>query len=159
MAKTPQEKDEKEKNIKKINAAWETLDYYELILIWMEIDPKNELDIELSEKNCKEIIQNLNDKIKDLEYEKYIITNENPNTAFYYQNFYAKRSKIIYKKIDKFVEQLEESIYDTNLRIDDIKTLASLKRILTIIYDQNQERFDLFDLFDEEIMEGIFRKM
>jgi hypothetical protein len=162
LAKTLQEKKEKEINIKKINAAWETLDYYQLILIWMEIDPENEIDVELSEKNCKEIIQHLNEKIGEQDEEKYFIKNENPETAFYYQRFYAKQSKTIQKKIEKFTDLLDQSISDTKLKIDDIKTVAGLKRILEIIYEKEQKQedeFDFFDLIDEEMIEKLMAKM
>lgn len=158
LAKTEKERVEKEVLFKRINEAWAAADYYELIIIWMDADPDNQLNIELSEKNCKDILSQLDLLINKAEAEKYNIKVFNPQTSYYFKNFYAKREKTILKKIDDFLSTIKKEIEITNYKIIDVKTLAGLKRALAMVYDQYDEEEDLFYI-DEEMMKELFNKM
>lgn len=161
LAKNDKERENKEQQIKKINLAWEKLDYYELIIIWMEIDPENSLDIELTEVNCKKIIKDLNEKIRKEEYENLRIKNEDP-TTFYYKNFFAKQQKTVHSKIDKFIKSVQIDLDHTLMKIEDVRTITGLKSVLGAMYDVmtlHENVDDDLDLINEEMLKELLSKL
>lgn len=63
LAKTEFERAEKEKVMQELTSHWNERNYYELLMIWMEHDVENTCNLEINEKNHKNIVNQLNDKM------------------------------------------------------------------------------------------------
>jgi len=150
LCKNEAERLEKESQMKALTLAWEDRNYYEILMLWLVIDPNNTTNLELNEKNHKKIIAQLNEKINDLEGEQYRIKNYFKDTAFYYQNFNAPSDKTVDKKIEKYKNALqttaERTIELTNL----FQTTSQLKKHLRYTYDRRAEEEEMFGGFFEK---------
>ncbi len=150
LCKNETERLEKESQMKALTLAWEDRNYYEILMLWLVIDPNNTTNLELNEKNHKKIIAQLNEKINDLEGEQYRIKNYFKDTAFYYQNFNAPSDKTVDKKIEKYKNALqttaERTIELTNL----FQTTSQLKKHLRYTYDRRAEEEEMFGGFFEK---------
>ncbi|NJM79761.1 MAG: hypothetical protein HC854_09300 [Flavobacterium sp.] len=62
LSKNEEEKTHNEELTKKLTVVWTNRDYYELLTLWLEIDPTNSLNLEINKENQKNIIKNLTDK-------------------------------------------------------------------------------------------------
>ncbi len=144
----PKEKEQREALMKKISQAWEHRNYYELLLLQKEIDVDSE-DIHIKTSQIKPLIKELNKLINDLESEKYQIKNFDQNTAFYYQNFNARSSKGILKKVLEHQLRIMGQIDDTQEEISYLKTQKSTKELLTEVREANDFLDDPFGFFDD----------
>jgi hypothetical protein len=138
LYKSENEKAEKEQQMQRLTKAWDERDYYELLMLWLEIDPSNSIELEITEKNQKNIIAQLNEKINEIEAETYQVKFLFDDTAFYYQ-FHAPTEKGIINKIDKYKKALDTNIEMTLLRHNDVEVTKTFKIILEEIYQSNQE--------------------
>ena len=142
LYKSESEKTAKEAQMQRLTKAWNERDYYELLMLWLEIDPSNTIELEITEKNQKNIIAQLNKKITEIEAETYRVKFHFDDTAFYYQ-FNAPSEKGINTKIEKYKKTLENDNEMTALRHIDIEKTKTFKIILSEIYESNQN--DGFD--------------
>ena len=137
LYKTENEKTIKEEQMQRLTKAWDERDYYELLMLWLEIDPENTIKLEITESNQKNIITQLNQKIAEIEAESYRIKFHFEDTAFYYQ-FNAPSEKGINNKIEKYKNVLNKDVEMTSLRHIDVEKTKTFKIILNEIYQSNQ---------------------
>jgi hypothetical protein len=148
LCKSADEKEIKEQQMKLLTAAWENRDYYEILMLWIAIDPENTIGLEINEKNQKNIIAQLNTKISELEHKDYILKRKDPETAFYYQNFNAPSEKATQTKINKYIQSLEITASETNEIATLFQKTANLKSHIKEIYErQMEEEYDDFESF------------
>lgn len=151
LSKDEIDKQTREDVMKKLTSAWENRDYYEVIMLWIQIDPENKCELELNEANQKNIIKQLNAKISDLEYQEFCIKNQFQDTAFYYGNFNAPSEKGIDNKIKKYKESLEITTINTSFLIQDYEKTSNLKNELKKIKkEQEAEEFE----YNQYMMKG-----
>jgi hypothetical protein len=112
--------------------------YYEILTLWLEIDPENTIELEITERNQKSILKQLNEKINTLEAETYRIKFHYEDTAFYYQNFNAPSDKGTLSKINKYIKTLEITAEKTTFILENIQNTSKLKAFLEEIYDSQQ---------------------
>jgi hypothetical protein len=151
LYKTQEEKEVKEIQMQKLTKAWDERDYYEIIMLWMEIDPENTIELEITEKNQKNIIAQLNGKIEDLEDDIYDVKYNYEDTSFYYQNFNAPSQNGIETKLKKYIKNLVTTSENTELIYNDIQKTVRLKAYLAEIYENQEE--DMFGDFFNQFME------
>ncbi|TRX38862.1 hypothetical protein FNW52_02120 [Flavobacterium sp. ZT3R18] len=144
LYKSESEKAVKEEQMQRLTKAWDERDYYELLMLWLEIDPENTIELEITEKNQKNIIAQLNKKITEIEAETYRVKFHFGDTAFYYQ-FNAPSEKGINTKIEKYKKTLDKNSEMTALKHIDVEKTKTFKIILNEIYESNQQ--DDFDDF------------
>jgi hypothetical protein len=151
LSKDEIEKETKEHLMKQLTTAWENRDYYEIIMLWIQIDPENTCELEINETNQKNIIKQLNAKISDLEYQEFCIKNQFQDTAFYYGNFNAPSEKGIDNKIKKYKESLEITASKTSFLIKEYEITSNLKKELKKLKEEQEaEEFE----FNECMMKG-----
>jgi uncharacterized coiled-coil protein SlyX len=149
LYKTDHEKKVKEEQMQRLTKSWEERNYYDLLMIWLEIDPENTIELEITETNQKNIIKQLNEKITTLEAEMYRVKFHYKDTSFYYQNFNAPNPKTIVKKIDDYIKTLVENSNDTTRHFNLFEKTANLKKHLTQVYNQQlKEEEDEIDFSD-----------
>lgn len=150
LFKSEEEKIEKEKLIKRVTLAWENRDYLELLTLKEIIDFDNSIDIAFSATNLKSIVRQLNEKISELEAEKYMISSHLGPNYFYFKNFNAKSEKGIIKKIETYKKDLTDSIAQVEQMLKvDFKNKSSTKKFLTRLYDSREDPFDMDGFFDD----------
>jgi hypothetical protein len=132
LAKTEEEKAIKEEQIKQINSAWQALDYYQLIDIWMAIDPNNSLEVDFTEEHCLQIMQMLDEKIDEAKMDRKAIE-QSSDYQFYYDCFYAKKKQDVLHRMARFCEMLAKETQQSRERNNKSKTLAKLKDLLAEI--------------------------
>jgi hypothetical protein len=149
LYKNESEKEVKETQMKSLTLAWETRDYYQILMLWLQIDPENTVELELNVQNHKKIIAQLNEKIKNLEFEQYQIKNYYKDSAFYYQSFYANTEKSIDNKIKQFKESLEITTERTIANTILFQKTTELKKQLKEVYDRREIENQMFgNVFD-----------
>jgi hypothetical protein len=144
LYKSENEKSVKEEQMQRLTKAWNERDYYELLILWLELDPENSIELEITEKNQKNIIAQLNEKINEIEAETYRVKFHFDDTAFYYQ-FNAPTEKGMNTKIAKYKKALDKNSEMTALRHIDVEKTKTFKIILEEIYQSNHN--DGFDDF------------
>jgi hypothetical protein len=137
LHKSEKYKTEKEEQMQRLTKAWDERDYYELLMLWLEIDPENTIELEITEKNQKNIITQLNQKINEIEAETNRIKFHFDDTAFYYQ-FHAPTEKGINTKIEKYIKVLDRNLEMTKLRHLDVEKTKTFKVILNEIYESHE---------------------
>jgi uncharacterized coiled-coil protein SlyX len=144
LYKSESEKVVKEEQMQRLTKAWDERDYYELLMLWLEIDPENTIELEITENNQKNIIAQLNQKIVEIEAETYRMKFHFDDTAFYYQ-FNAPSKKGINTKIEKYKKTLDKNSEMTALKHIDVEKTKTFKIILNDIYDsQLAQDYDFF---------------
>ena len=141
LYKNEAEKEAQELLMKRLTNAWENRQYHEILLIWIEIDPENTIGLELTEKNQKNIIKQLNEKITGLEAEIYATKFFYDETAFYYENFHAPSEKGIERNIERYIFELKKQQAELNEKIKRISNTAELKKYLNFRLRAFQEEF------------------
>ncbi len=139
------DKEQREEWMKKLSLAWEGRNYYQLLLLQKEIDSDASFEVSLDKNQLKSLINQLNKEIRNLETDKYILKNQNPDTSFYYQNFYARSTKGILKKINTFNELIKTQCQDTNDEYNLLKTQKSTKDFLSDLRGSINTYDDLFN--------------
>lgn len=139
------DKEQREEWMKKLSLAWEERNYYQLLLLQKEIDSDTSLEVSLDKNQLKSLLNQLNKEIKSLEVDKYVLQKQNPDTSFYYQNFYARTTKGILKKIDTFNQLLKSKCQDAKDEFDLLKTQKSTKELLQYIRNTDNRFDDFFD--------------
>ena len=138
----PKEKQRCDIWMKKLSQAWNDRNYYQLLLLQKEIDSDGTIDdtmeVLLDKKQLKPLINQLNEEIKTLEVDKYILKKEDPNTSYYYANFYAKSKKGIINKINNFKKELLSLKAEDDHTFELLKTQKSTKIMLDEIKEQSQ---------------------
>lgn len=150
LCKSDEDKLAKESLMKNLTTAWENRDYYEILSLWIMIDPENTVGLTLNEKNQKNIIKQLNEKINLLEVENWKIKNNYEDTSFYYQNFYAIKEQTILNKIKKFNIELEEKTEITQQLLKKYKLKNGFTKAIKAKLKEKKRQMQLYDLdFDE----------
>jgi hypothetical protein len=147
LVKTEDEKQQKEILIKRLTQAWEKRDYLELLLLKETIDVENSIPVAFSGKNIKNITAQLNNKIKELETEKYMISSHLGPNHFFFKNFKGNSENAILKKIDIYIIELAQNSKETEHVINEkLKNKTSTKRYLQEVYEEDESNdFDIFD--------------
>lgn len=139
LACSDEDKQEREYLMKRLTIAWENRDYYEILILHKIIDKENSIEIILSDENADNIIFQLEEKIKELRYERYMTTSRDGDNAVYVR-FHSKYEVIIKEKIEDYVEYLKESAERTQRYMEtDFKSKASTKRYLQKLYEEIAE--------------------
>ncbi len=136
-----EEKEKCEIWMKRLSQAWNDRKYYELLLIQKEIDSDDTSEVILNEKQLRPLIEQLNKEIERLDFEKYVLKHEDPDTSYYYKNFYAKSKKGILKKIDNFKKNLVLLKNEDDDTLEFLKTQKSTKIMLNEIREQDKKAF------------------
>ncbi len=148
-----QEKKQREEWMKKLSQAWEERNYYQLLVLQKMIDTDDSMEVSLHKKQIQPLLDQLNQEIETLEIRKSVLQTEDPETAFYYEYFYAKSEKGILKKIKEFKLHLQLLLEDTEEDMIRLKTQKSTKELLIDIRDSEVDDFDDFDAFFDFIDE------
>ena len=138
LYKTEDEKALKEEQMQRLTKSWEERNYYDLLMMWLEVDPENTIELEITENNQKNIIKQLNEKITGLEAEMYRVKFHYKNTSFYYQNFNGPSPKNVTKKINEYIQKLAETANATTSNFNLFEKTVNLKKYLAKVYDENQ---------------------
>ncbi len=147
LYKTESEKAVKEEQMQRLTKAWDERNYYELLMLWLELDPENTIELEITENNQKNIIAQLNQKINKIEAESYRVKFHFEDTAFYYQ-FNAPSEKGINTKIEKYINALDKNSKMTTSKHIDVEKTKTFKIILNEIYESHQQD-DFEDFFED----------
>lgn len=143
------EKERRDIWMKKLSQAWNDRNYYQLLELQREIDFDDNVDdtleVHLDKKQLKPLINQLNDEIKTLELDKYILKEEDPDTSYYFTNFYAKSKKGILNKISDFKKELLSLKAEDDYTFELLKTQKSTKMMLAEIKEQSEN--SIFDLW------------
>jgi hypothetical protein len=140
------EKTLKEEVMQRLTTAWDERNYYDLLMLWLEIDPENSIELEITESNQKNIIAQLNETIGKIENEIYQIKFYFHETSFYYQ-FNAPSEKAIHTKIGKYIKTLDKDLKETALKTQDIENVKNFKKTLNKIYKSEQEEEQYMNAF------------
>ncbi len=138
LYKLQEEKVVKEEQMQRLTFAWDERDYYELLMLWLEIDPENTIELDITQTNQKNIIAQLNKKINEIEGETYMVKFRFEDTAFYYQ-FNAPSEKGMHTNIAKYIKTLDKNAEMTAKKHSDVEKTKTFKIILKEIYESNQE--------------------
>ena len=138
LYKTEDEKALKEEQMQRLTKSWEERNYYDLLMMWLEVDPENTIELEITENNQKNIIKQLNEKITGLEAEMYRVKFHYKNTSFYYQNFNGPSPKNVTKKINEYIQKLAETANATTSNFNLFEKTVNLKKHLAKVYEENQ---------------------
>ncbi len=152
LSKNESEVHVKENQMKRLVTAWDERNYYELLTLWIEIDPKNTIGLEKDDVNIKSIVAQLNAKIRHLENEKHIIKNVDEESSFYYQNFYTSSEQKILDSIDKYILEIDGTIIETQELDELLKDTKAFKNYLK----EKQEAESLDFLFDEDLFDVLW---
>ena len=145
LYKNEEEKIIKEVQMQRLTNSWNERNYYDLLMVWLDVDPENSIELEITETNQKNIIKQLNEQINKIEADTYNIKFQFPDTSFYYQNFYAANPKTVSKKINEYIKSLVLNIEETNGNFNFFQKTVNLKRHLEKIYHNNENNdFDDF---------------
>jgi hypothetical protein len=147
LYKTEGEKATKEVQMQRLTKAWNERNYYDLLMVWLEVDPENTIELEITESNQKNIIKQLNEQINKIEADIYNVKFQYPDTSFYYQNFNAANPKTVTKKINEYVKTLVLNIEETNFNYKLFQKTVNLKRHLEKVYD-SRDANDFDDFFN-----------
>ncbi len=139
LAKDEAERLAKEELMKKLTNAWEKRDYYQLLMSWIEIDPKNTINLEITENNQKSITKQLNDKIRILNEEKYYIKSEESPYGMIYANFYHKDVNKVDSKVENFMKVKKNDFEETKSNLDDFKQTKNLKSFISARVKENND--------------------
>ncbi|MBP6385259.1 MAG: hypothetical protein KA313_05255 [Pseudarcicella sp.] len=143
LAKDESERLIKEELMKKLTNAWEKRDYYQLLMSWIEIDPQNTINLEITEQNQKSITKQLNNKIRILTDEKNFIKSEDSPYGMIYLNFYHKDIKKVKLNIEDFMEMKMDDLEETKIYLDNFKQTKNLKSFISARVKENNDD-DLF---------------
>lgn len=144
-----EEKEQREDLMKKLSLVWEKRDYYQLLILKKEIDKDDSIEVELDEAQVTSLVSQLETEIKGLQHQKYVMKEKDPETAFYYNVFYAKSEKGVLKKINDFKVQLGHYMEETEEEFLLLKTQKSTKSFLESIYNDREHMFSgFFNDFD-----------
>ena len=142
LCKSIEEKIIKEQNMQRLTTAWESRNYYDLLMIWLEIDPDNIIELDITDDNQKTIIKQLNTKILTLENTMHHIKFRDDETAFYYQNFHAPKATTVQKRILQYIKFRKFETIETAEEIELFKKTENLKKHLAAMYDsQTNDNF------------------
>ncbi len=141
-----EEKEKREVWMKRLSAAWEERNYYELLVLQAEIIDDPDSKISISDTQVQPLIKELNKKISELESKKYELKCFDSETAFYFENFNARSEKGILKKILKHKEHIQKETEDIRDEINRMKTQKATKELLTEI-NESIGQFNPFDIF------------
>ncbi|MGB0981707.1 MAG: hypothetical protein ACPGUH_06360 [Winogradskyella sp.] len=131
-----EEKEIREQWMKELSSAWNERNYYKLLLLQNKIDTDASAETYIDKNQEKSLIKQLNEEIKNLESEKYILKSEMGENAFYFKNFYSRSQKNIEKKIHEYCAKMNDTNNQLNELINvQLKTKASTKRYLEAVYD------------------------
>lgn len=131
----PNEKQLREDLMKRLSEAWSTRNYVQLLSIQQELGGVTDDVFEIQKSQYKSIIKQLDEELKELEEKKYVLTQHDYDTAFFYQNFHSRSEKALQKKIASFKENLEEDIAKCEFDIFRLKTQKTTKQFLNEMYD------------------------
>lgn len=143
------EKEIREEWMKRLSLAWKERSYYELLLLEKEINKGDETNININESQAAPLIKELNEIIRKLEEDKFVLKHHDPNTSFYYENFSARTEKGILKKILEHKDLINYQIEELEDEKEHLKTQKSTKELLIEIRDSQAGFFDFSDDFFE----------
>jgi len=144
----PLENEIREVWMKRLSTAWEDRDYYELLILQNEISVDDKNAILLTDSQIKPLLQELNRKIATLESEKEVLKYDDPENAFYFENFNARSEKGIFKKILEYKNAIYNTVVEVQEECKKLKTQKSTKDLLVEIRASSTSHLDLFDFFD-----------
>lgn len=128
------EKEQREEWMKELSEVWSNRNYVGLLQLSQKITGQVNNDITIQSSQYKSIIKQLNNEIKDLESQKYMMTTHDPDLAFYYQNFKSSSDKALQKKITAFKKDLEENLQILQNEILCLKTQKSTRTYLNDVF-------------------------
>lgn len=136
LATSDEEKQEREYLMKRLTTAWENRDYYEILCLHRLIDKDNTIEFVLNDENTANIIRQLDKKIKELKYERFMTTSMYGENSMYVR-FYSKYEAIVREKIENYVCFLRQSTAHTEtFMAENLKNKVSTKRYLQRRYEE-----------------------
>lgn len=129
------ERKRRELLMKELSKVWKERDYYELLALQAKIDPDSEDDINLGENQLKQVADDLLNKIRSVEAERFQFKRM-PENDFYFSNFYARTDKKIKKFIEEYRLQLIDERKNTKNYISFLKNQKTTKAFLKNVEDE-----------------------
>lgn len=133
LEQDPEKKMIREELMKRLIAAKETRDLFDLLCIEFELNHAEENSNSSTTNNLIELarIKRFNDMLleqrKALEADISNIKIFNPNTSFYFKNFYHKNPMVTAKNIKEYVESIRKEAHEVNLFSKDLDTIRGTK--------------------------------
>lgn len=129
------ERQRREGLMKELSETWDKRDYYGLLVIQSKINPNLTEDVNLNENQLKQIAEDLFEKIKSIESERFMFKRL-PENEFFFSNFFARSDK----KIKQFIEEYRKKVnHDTEATINHIgclKNQKTTKSFLKVIQEE-----------------------
>ncbi len=146
-----EERARKEEQMKTLTTAWESRDYYALLMFALEVDPEIFEEVQLAEANQKKLIDQMNDKISEMNYEISALKNNSEYSYYYRIIGLAKTEKTVEKKISAHELELRHIAETAKWELEQVSSMNKLKKILAKKYDQMMVEDELFGDFGGKI--------
>ncbi|MGX1022935.1 hypothetical protein [Psychroflexus sp. MBR-150] len=137
------ERKRREELMKELSMVWKNRDLYQLLVLQSQIEPNNDTSIELNKSQLQQIADNLLEKTKELEQERFVYK-KHPENEFYYKNFFGRSERKILLHIENFKKQLKKESKEINNNISKLKTQKTTKEFLKSV-DEKLNEEDIFD--------------
>jgi hypothetical protein len=135
----------REELMKKLSAVWQNRDYYELLLLQSQIVDDSDVNITLNKNQLKQIADDLLEKKRELEQERYR-HKRHPDNEFYF-NFYARSDKKIKKNLEEYKQKLKEEKEEVENKIVEVKTQKTTKQFLKSVDEELEDQNPFLDIF------------
>lgn len=147
LVSSKKEKAIREEWMKKLSQAWEYRNYYELLKLHQEINNGNAIDVTINESQLDPLLDQLSEEQNKLNEILDDIRYNDPETAFYYENFNSKTDRAMMKKINNYNEEIKAKTDSILLDIEALRTQKTTKALLSKI-KESQNRFNYPDIVE-----------
>ncbi|HET8754033.1 MAG TPA: hypothetical protein VFM59_06695 [Salinimicrobium sp.] len=138
---------EKELLMKELSHAKDNRDLFQLISIKIKVENIENNEVVLDENYLKLYAERLLEQKEDLERDIFIMKRQSGTNSWLYQNFYARHSKTIVRRLEKYRdEQLMRANYWREVN-ESIKTVKGMKQYIQETMEPEDEYY--FDFFDD----------
>lgn len=132
--------------MKELSTVWDKRDYYQLMRLQAQIDPDYNAGMDLNKSHLKQIADELLEKIRDLEKERFLFKRESDN-EFFFDNFYAKSERKMVLFIENYREQIKKERQNVSKNIQQLKSQKTTKQFLKAVNDEIEENFFDFGFY------------
>jgi len=126
--------------MKELSNVWKERDYYQLMILQSKIDPDFNSGIELNKSHLQQIADDLLEKTKDIEAERFQFKKA-PENEFYFNNFFASSDRRILLHIEDYKSKLKSETRDIKENVLQLKTQKTTKAFLKTINDKMEDDF------------------
>ena len=127
-----EEKKRREVLMKELSMVWKQRDYYQLLKLQSQIEQDHEKSMDLTKDHLQQIANDLLDKIREVEKDRYIYK-KHPENEFYLKNFYSRSDKKIRSRIKEYKQELKKEKNEIAMNILEMKTQKTTKEHLKYV--------------------------